>query len=70
MFEAELSGVLEVRAATRYRLQYDAWQRNDPPFMTLVWPDAGPAGLCSVDASEKAVWNQSEHHSHTLPVAE
>ncbi len=27
MFPVELSGVFAVRAATRYRLQYDLWQR-------------------------------------------
>ena len=41
----ELSGVFDVRAATRYRLQYDSWQRYDPPFITRVLPDEGPAGF-------------------------
>ena len=27
----EVFGVLPVRAATLYRLQYDWWQRNEPP---------------------------------------
>jgi len=29
----------------------------------------GPVGFCCF-AVVKAVWNQSEHHSHTLPVME
>ncbi len=36
MFEAELSGVFAVRAATRYRLQYDSWHKNEPPFITFA----------------------------------
>ena len=35
MFPVELSGVFELRAATRYRKQYDSWQRYDPPRITL-----------------------------------
>lgn len=31
MFPLLLSGVLPVRAATRYRLQYESWQRYEPP---------------------------------------
>jgi hypothetical protein len=37
--------------------------------MTLVCPVAGPVGLCCA-VVVKVVWNQSEHHSHTLPVME
>ncbi|MDQ1469394.1 MAG: hypothetical protein QOJ99_874 [Bryobacterales bacterium] len=45
MFVVELSGVFDVRAATRYRLQYEPWQRYDPPRMDLVWPPEGPTGF-------------------------
>lgn len=34
MCPVALSGVLCVRAATRHRLQYDAWQRYEPPLIT------------------------------------
>ena len=44
MLPVELSGVDAVRAATRYRLQYDAWHRYDPPLVTLASPDGGPLG--------------------------
>ena len=39
------SGVLELRAPTRYRLQYDSWQRYEPPRMTRDCPLGGPVGL-------------------------
>jgi hypothetical protein len=45
MFVVELSGVFDVRAATLYRLQYEAWQRYDPPRIDLVWPPEGPTGF-------------------------
>jgi hypothetical protein len=48
IFVVELSGVLEVLAATRYRLQYDLWQRYDPPFITLAEPSSGPTGFFRV----------------------
>ena len=38
MFPAELSGVELMRAAGRYLLQYDAWQRYEPPFSTRSSP--------------------------------
>jgi hypothetical protein len=49
IFEVELSGVFAVLAATRYRLQYEAWQRNDPPFITFACPVDGPVGSCASD---------------------
>ncbi len=33
-FPVELSGVLALRAATRYRKQYDLWHRYEPPRIT------------------------------------
>jgi hypothetical protein len=53
MFVVALSGVFEVRAATRYRLQYDRWQRYEPPFMIRARPCGGPVGFTRV-----AVWCQ------------
>jgi hypothetical protein len=66
----ELSAVLELRAATRYRLQYEAWHRYDPPFITLAVPLGGPTGLLRVPTQWKSGENQSKHHSHTLPATE
>ena len=68
MFVVALSGVFEVRAATRYRLQYDLWHRYDPPFITLVVPAGGPTGLTRVPVTWKLGSNQSAHHSHAFPV--
>ena len=48
MFVVALSGVFDVRAATRYRLQYDLWHRYEPPFITRVTPLAGPTGFSRV----------------------
>ncbi len=45
MLVVVLSGVLEVRAATRYRLQYDLWHKYDPPLMTFDVPCIGPTGF-------------------------
>ena len=44
-FPVELSGVFDVRAATRYRLQYESWHRYDPPRIVFATPDGGPCGL-------------------------
>jgi hypothetical protein len=38
MLDVELSEVLEVPAATRGRLDYGLWRRNDPLFVTCVAP--------------------------------
>lgn len=48
IFLVELSEVLELRAATRERLQYDLWQRYDPPLISFDWPSRGPAGFSGV----------------------
>ena len=70
MWEVELSGVLEVRAATLYRLQYDLWHKNEPPFTTRACPMAGPLGFSASDRRCESGENQSRHHSHVLPVIE
>src|SRR3954447_3506511 len=62
-----LSGVFEVRAATRYRLQYDRWQRYEPPFISRARPSGGPVGFTRVVVKCQPGLNQSEHHSHALP---
>jgi len=62
--------VLDVRAATRYLLQYDSWHRYEPPRITRVMPLFGPDGLsrvCGVCGACQSVLNQSAHHSQTLP---
>jgi hypothetical protein len=69
-FDAELSGVFELRAATRYRLQYDLWHRNEPPFITLAVPVCGPWGFCRPAVRWNVASNQSPHHSHAFPVIE
>src|SRR5947209_20416458 len=38
----ELVGSFALRASTRYRLQYDSWQRYEPPRMTRWVPRPGP----------------------------
>ena len=43
----ELSGVLELLAATLYRLQYDSWHKYEPPRMLLVVPLGAPLGSVS-----------------------
>lgn len=45
MFPLAESGVFALRAATRYLLQYDAWQRWEPPRMTRPLPTLGPRGF-------------------------
>ena len=39
-----LAGSLPLRAATRYRSQYYAWHRNEPPRITRCVPVSGPVG--------------------------
>ena len=39
------SGVRAFRAATRYRRQYEAWQRYEPPRVTRWVPRCGPRGF-------------------------
>jgi hypothetical protein len=63
------SGVLVVRAATLYRLQYDAWQRKDPPRIAFASPSAGPEGFVAF-AALNVVENQSVHYSHAFAVIE
>ena len=46
----ELSGVFELRASTRERLQYDRWQRYEPPRMTRLVLEPGPLGFARGDA--------------------
>ena len=41
----EESGVLELRAATLYLLQYESWHRYDPPLMLLETPVVAPVGF-------------------------
>lgn len=45
MLPVELSGVFFERAATRYRLHHDRWQRYDPPRITRWLPSGGPIGF-------------------------
>ena len=68
MFSALLSGVFCVRAATRYRLQYESWQRKLPPRITRAVPAGGPVGFPVVAVTCQLAWNQSAHHSHVLPL--
>ena len=53
MFVVALSGVFDVRAATRYRLQYERWHRYEPPFITLCVPWGGPTGFNVVAVRER-----------------
>ncbi len=66
MFDVALSGVFDVRAATRYRLQYDEWHRYEPPRVTFVSPFSGPTGLSRV-ITPQSTPHQSLHHSQMLP---
>ena len=48
MFVVAESGVFFVLAATRYRLQYDAWHKYEPPRIARFVPSAGPTGFTLV----------------------
>src|SRR5699024_6420103 len=52
------SAAVEERAATRYRLQYESWQRYEPPRITRTSP---------VREAALPVVQRSLHHSQTLP---
>lgn len=70
MFDVDESGLFDVRAATRYWLQYDAWHRWLPPRFSLCVPVGGPSGSTRVAGESSAcheVLHQSAHHSQTLP---
>jgi hypothetical protein len=42
----ELLDVLELRAATRWRLQQDSWQRNEPPRSERLGDSSSCSGSC------------------------
>jgi hypothetical protein len=66
MLPAELSGVLEERTATRWRLQYDSWLMVRAAAITLAMPSGVPAGSLRVPVWWKSTLNQSAHHSQTF----